>query len=55
MILFYLSQSACDIYAYIGLLELTNAGAGAFSAVQQYKPIFQSLKYWTKTSLTVSG
>ena len=35
----YHSQSACDIYAYIGLLQLTSAGGGAYSPVQKYPPI----------------
>ena len=35
----YFSQSACDIYAYIGLLSLTNAGGAPFSPVQKYQTI----------------
>ena len=40
MLMLFHSQSACDIYAYIGLLQLTDAGGAAFSPVQKYLQIF---------------
>jgi len=40
-------QGACDIYVYLGLLELTNAGAASFSPVQKIieHPNYSGLNY----------
>ena len=37
MIVLFLSQGACDIYVYLGLLQLSNAAAASFSPVQKYQ------------------